>query len=331
MDKEELQKKIAAYYSKLSPKAQEVFSKMEWLSVLSKITEKYGLNDNQKEFLASETTLLLLGLIHPIAFEEDLVKETGLTEDIADKILEELNKSIFGDIQQHIVEAFNANKKSETEGVVERQSNIVQDLDTRFDKLPGNIQEVVEKSNYQSLLYEISTAHKLSVTQMGTLDTITTDLIIGSIRPDEFKKAVIKKIGLPENEAITLVDEINEKVFKKIRGQLMALTDAGVRSQGPSTSNGTGIQTPKEDLNTLKSHGIEITDKQTTPQVEKLEIPAPKTEVHPLLAQKMSAPVQSTSVKTEYTATNSKPITTPTAQKPASYAPGTDPYRVIPE
>mgnify|MGYP003451717344 FL=1 len=30
MDKEELQKKIAAYYSKLSPKAQEVYSKMEW-------------------------------------------------------------------------------------------------------------------------------------------------------------------------------------------------------------------------------------------------------------------------------------------------------------
>lgn len=268
---------------------------------LNAIGAKYQLNAEQINALQQETTIVVMGLIDFEDFESELAKELNIDAKKISEIVKEVNEKIFSKITP--------------------SSNIVQDLDARFDKMPENIQEVVEKSNYQALLYEISTAHKLSVPQMGTLDTITTDLIVGSIHPDEFKKIVIKKIGLPEAESAVLVNEINEKVFKKIRGQLMALTGGGVKSPEPE------IQTPKEDLDTLKSHGIEIAEKQPVPQVEKLEIPAPKTEIHPLLTQKMSAPVQSTSVKNEYEL-KSTPVQPP---KINSYPTKADPYREIPE
>lgn len=210
---------------------------------------------------------------------------------------------------------------------------------------------MVEKSNYQTLLYEIAKTYKLSVTQMGSLDTVTTDLIIGAIHPDEFKNAIIKKIGLSEEESISLVNDVNEKVFKKIRGQLMALSTPEVTDQESETL--------REDLDTLKSNGIEITPIKTEEksvwssavsktntekkvvQEEKLEISSPdkpaiapkepkkliaSADVHPILAHKMSEVFQVPKVKTDYNLNNNS--ATP---KVSSYQKNSDPYREIPE
>ncbi len=275
---------------------------------LNAIGSKYQLTIEQINILQINTTIVLMGLISQEEFETELGKALGIDLLKISQIAGEVSSKIF----HH-----------------EDQSNIVEKLDTRFDRLPKNIQEVIEKSNYQTKLYEISTAHKLSVTEMGVLDTITTDLIVGDIHPDEFKKEVMKKLGFSEEVSRSLVDEINEKVFKDIRGELMNLsgahpirTDDG--SQGPSTSNGT--MPLQSDLDTLKTHGIEISVPGTPPpQVEKLEIEAP----HPLIMQKLSTLVQTPTVKTEYE-TTPKP-TAPIAPKVSSYKPGTDPYRITPE
>ncbi len=317
MDKQELQKNIALYYSKLPPRAQEFFAKMEWLANLNKLSEKYGLNDQQKETLGTETTLLLLGIIHPVEYEENLSQGLSLDANSFERVMKEIENSMLTDVRQQLIEAFDANKKSDAEQVennavketidTKPQPDIVQKLDPRFNKLPDNIQNVVEKSDYQTILYGIAQAHKLSITQMGTLDAVTTDLMVGTIHPDEFKGALLKSLSLSEEETTSLVNEINEKVFKKIRSQMMGINNP--KPKAPETA-----QPSKGDLETLKSHGIEIVS-------DKLEIEAP----HPILQQKLSAPVQATSVKTDYTI---KPKDTP---KPATYKPGEDPYRVVPE
>lgn len=313
MDKDELQKNIALYHSKLPPRAQEFFSKMEWLATLGRISEKYGLNDKQKETLGTETTLLLLGIIHPVEYEENLTNQLSLDPNAFEGILKEIENSMLSDVHQQLVEAYNANKKSETEEVVEQktveikpQPNIVQKLDARFDKLPENIQDVVEKSEYQTILYGIAQSHKLSITQMGILDAVTTDLMVGTIHPDEFKNALLKSLNLSEEETTALVNEINEKVFKKIRSQMMDIPN--LNTKVPE------IQPSKSDLSSLKSHGIEIVS-------DKLEIEAP----HSILYHKLSAPVQETTVKTDYTMRTKKVPTNTT------YKPGEDPYRVVPE
>ncbi len=379
MEKEELQKNIALYHSKLPQKAQDFFSKMEWLETLQKITKKYDLNATQQETLGTETTLVLLGMVHPVEYEENLAKELNLPKNYLDSIMQELENSILSENRPLLIDAYNTNKKNESASPEEKPAGdaIVQKLDVRFLKLPKEIREVVEKSNYQSALYAIAQAHKLSVTQMGVLDNVTTDLIIGTIHPDQFKDALTKSLSLPEEETVKLVDEVNTQVFKKIRQELVSIsssnktgesekaeldndmdtlkshgieilpvrTDEG--SQGPSTSNGINTQkiniTPPQPVKIQED--LSAISKEKTLQAGKVEIKAPEIKipptlvpnVHPILAQKMSAPVQTPVTKTQYGLNNAPksaletvtPISTPKTS--TTYKPGQDPYRVMPE
>lgn len=335
MDKQELQKNIALYYSKLQPKAQEFFSKMEWLTNLENISEKYGLNDLQKETLGTETTLLLLGIIHPVEYEETLTDKLSVDSRTFENIIKDIEDSMLADIRQQLVEAYNSNIKSETESIaaekeggtaVNPKPTVVQNLDSRFDKLPENIQGVVEKSNYQNTLYEIARARKLSITQMGILDTVTADLMVGAVHSDQYRNVLLKKLGLSEPDTTSLVNEINEKVFKTIRGGMMKMSEVKTQKTEAVPMPKPDIQPLKSDLDTLKAHGIEIVP-------GKLEIEAP----HPILAQKMSTVVQTPTIKNQYELKSSPEKTAevkntaPVPPKTTSYPKGADPYRAIPE
>src|SRR3989344_8884181 len=102
MDQKELQEKIALYYSKLPPKAQEVFSGMAWLETLKAISQKYGLTEKQIETLGTETTLVLLGIIHLVEYEEALTNELGLPRNSTDKMVQEIQESIIKEIRPEL-------------------------------------------------------------------------------------------------------------------------------------------------------------------------------------------------------------------------------------
>lgn len=355
MDKEELQKNIALYYSKLPPKVQEFFTKMEWLANLEKICEKYGLDDNQKEVMGTEMTLLLLGIIHPVEFEENTTKELDLKTQVLEKFQEEIYNLILKNVQQDVLSAFNANKKAEimrveTPAVVEtpqtvemNSSNTPDSAERPFENLPQKTEDIVKDSNYQTILYKIAQTHKLSVSQMDVLEIVTKDLITGAVRPVDFKPSLMKKLNLPETEATVLVDEITEKIFKKIREKMMDPDDLKVlKSHGidiiPTT-------TDKEQMKPLVVNGVvgekrisqvELPAVHQAPmmQVEKIEINAPKPAVHPLLLQKLSRTVQATTVKSQYGVNNVpvktgevSPATPPPGTKPSTYPKNNDPYR----
>lgn len=305
---EKLEQTIKEELSQLTPDAQKAIASLDWLKIAEDIGKQFDLEEEEVEDLQLETLLVLIGAVDLEFFAINIENHVDTTVEKSKNIASEITKKIF----KPILEKIPANTKSTRgESAVNLNESprvsIVQKLDTRFDKLPENIQGVVEKSDYQTILYGIAQAHKLSITQMGTLDAVTTDLMVGTIHPDEFKGALLKSLKLSEEETTSLVNEINEKVFKKIRSQMMDISNPKPKS--PETA-----QPSKGDLETLKSHGIEIVS-------DKLEIEAP----HPILQQKLSVPVQATSIKTDYT------MKTKEAPKVTTYKPGEDPYRVVPE
>src|SRR3989344_953416 len=102
MNKEELQQNIALFYSKLPPNAQALFSSMQWLETLKTISQKYGLNEKQIETLGTETTLVLLGIIHLVEYEEALTNELGLPRNSTDKMVQEIQESIIKEIRPEL-------------------------------------------------------------------------------------------------------------------------------------------------------------------------------------------------------------------------------------
>src|SRR3989344_1943760 len=244
MNPAELQKKIALYYSKLPPKAQEVFSKMEWLETLQRISVKYGLNDRQKEALGTETTLVLLGIINLIQYEEVLTTELELSRNKVDDMVVEIDESILKTIRPELNDAFNKNVKEEKEEIPEISPG---PNDNRFEKLPKEIENVVRESNYQGILYSMGKEFGLNVTQMGTLEAGVAKLIGGTVHPDDFEEYLESRIALSPERLKELVNNINEKILLKIREKMMATSEK--KSE---------VSIQKEDHEVLNNAGIEI-------------------------------------------------------------------------
>ena len=213
MDKEELQKNIALYYSKLPPKAQEVFSSMRWLETLKEISLKFSLNDSQKETLGTETTLVLLGMISVREYEEKLGKELAIPKESADMILKEINNSVLSPISPDLSDAFEKNTNPQTE----EEKLIEQKLDERFKKLPKNIQDIIIESNYYGTLYNISREHELGVAQLDALEEATTNVMLGVIPTEKFEQTVKNNLKLDDEKARLETKAINLKILKKTK------------------------------------------------------------------------------------------------------------------
>ena len=326
MDKEELQKNIALYYSKLPTNLQEIFSSMKWMETLQQIATKYGLNDAQSEILGTETTLVLLGIVHPDEYYEILKDQLNLPNDSITKILAEINDSIISDIRPQIIEVFNENNK------INQSENIeTGNLDEKFKNLPESIKKIIAGSNYKTVLYDIAKEYGLNVIEIGVLENDLTDLIIGSIHPNKFEGMLKNTLKFPDEKTHELANAINEKILKRIREEMEKLPNNHTFETINQTNDNqvlsrAGIEIIPTGGVVLNPTNVNKKVENNLPVPEKLEISASPTmkPTPSILAQKLSAPVQTSTVKTDHTLPN---ITPPSA----SGKPAVDPYREIPE
>jgi hypothetical protein len=333
---DKLQQTIKEELSQLTGEAQSAIASIDWLKIAEDIGKQFNLEEGEEiEDLQLEILLVMIGAVDPEFFPINIENHVRTTNEEAKMIANEVSKKIFNPIIAKLPKV--DSKEIKTNSIPSGQpstSNIVSTSGTEFEKLPKEIGDIVRDSNYQSTLYAIAQKHGLSITQMGTLDTVTTDLMKGTIHPTEFKKSLLKKLNLKEEEVSMLVNEINEKVFKNIRGKLMELSG--------------GEHTSDEDMEVLKSHGIEIiSDLPAVPNTQLPQMGKPETsvqkldvakDIHPLLSQKMSSSVQAPTVKSNYGINNAplstgevKPPAGAVPPKPTAYPKNADPYRVVPE
>jgi hypothetical protein len=217
MDKTQLQQQIALYYSKLPPDVQAVFSSMKWMASLEEISKKYSLNEEQKETLATETTLVLLGIIDLEEYNNVLQKEISISTESIVKMTTEIDTLILNTIRPQLADTFQKNAANLAE---EKYGSSTQKLDERFEKLPKEVQEAISESNYQATLYKIADKYKLSINQMGALEEVTTKVMLSLIHPDKYEVELGANISIPKDKITELVNDVNEGVLKNIRNIL---------------------------------------------------------------------------------------------------------------
>jgi len=227
MDQTQLQQQIALSYSKLAPDMQQMFSSMSWMETLKILSIKYNLNPRQIEILATETTLVLLGLIRVEEYEDTLTKELEMQDVNLKKLLEEIDSSIFNPVKVDIKEAYN----KQIESSVEEKYGDLNNLDARFTKLPKEVQSAIMESNYQNVLFSISNENKLNVEQMGILEEVTNKVLLGIIHPDKYESELQTKLPIPADKISSIVGGVNEKILLPIREILKSNWGSG----GPST------------------------------------------------------------------------------------------------
>lgn len=306
MDKEELQKNIALYYSKLPSEAQTIFASMAWLETVRTLSIKFALNEDQTETLATETSLVLLGVIHTEEYAETIKNKLGLVKETGEKLYGEVDALILGNLKPKLNEAFKQNNQT----VPTEESLVSSNLDERFASLPADIKQAIDESDYQSSLYQIGQEHKLTIEQIGRLEMYTVDVMLGVTPTDKFENVLRSNLGLQDEQAGTIATQVNEKILKKIRSNMMSWT-------------------PKIDAYELPApadHEAQVESREE--MLKKIE--SPETVAMPILAQKLGGAFQIPATQTEHSLDNiSKQVSTPKA--PVAYPPKADPYRLNPE
>ena len=239
MNPEELQKKIAEYFAKLPVDMQTMFASMEWMKTLENISTKFSLTTLQIQSLGTETTLLLLGIIHPDEFDNFIRTEMSLTKDTADKIIVEINLGILNKWRTALGETYEKNVAGEAERVYGGDVK----LDDRFAKLPPEIKDAITNSNYQAELASVAKAKGLSIDDMGKLEQVVNKVMLGIDHPESFEQNLKQALGVDSIKAGELTNEINEKVFKNIREVLKSHADVHAEPVIPTP------QTPKTPTN----------------------------------------------------------------------------------
>ncbi len=257
MDQQQLQQKIAEYFSKLPPNAQEYFAKMDWMNTLQTIAGKYQLNEQQVASLGTETTLLLLGIVHPDEYTSFLKKDMAMEDGTSIQMFNEIDTQIVGGLRGDLADTHMKNSIE----LADKEYGGSMKLDERLASLPDEVKDAIVNSDYQAKLYAIAGKYKLSIEQMGMLENITNKVMLGVLHPDEYAKSVADKLGMPNDKVNELVGEVNEGVFKNIR--------EGLKSYMEVNSS-----TPEAPVPPYAPYA----PASSMPEVAKVELPAPMTK-----------------------------------------------------
>lgn len=100
------------------------------------------------------------------------------------------------------------------------QTQLQQKIAEYYAKLPSDVQKSFSGMEWMENLKMISTAYSLTAEQIQILGTETTLAFLGIIHLDEYENNLIKELNLSKELADKMIAEINEKIFKSLRGQL---------------------------------------------------------------------------------------------------------------
>ncbi|MCX6757481.1 MAG: hypothetical protein NTZ44_01185 [Candidatus Nomurabacteria bacterium] len=140
--------------------------------------------------------------------------------------------------------------------------------------LPEETRQSIDNVDWRQAILDIKTKKGFNLDQLENLEIETELLLCGLLDPKEYPKQLQSKLGITDNEAQELVNDMNEHAFKKIRDEFMKITDkqntellkhrAEIAKEIPVEKIPIKIVTPdqtqtKEDTSILKTAGIEIT------------------------------------------------------------------------
>ncbi|MFA5778013.1 MAG: hypothetical protein WC870_00775 [Candidatus Paceibacterota bacterium] len=192
----------------------------------------------------------------------------------------------------------------------------LEEIQKKFESLPEDLKWAIMAANVEDNIIEIGQNQGLKVEQMGQLSLATHMVMFGFTHPDKFEESVKNILKLPDEKTRALTNAVNEKILKEIRAKMIETSGGTAKvSETPKIP-----EEEKNDTQILDSAGIQIIPENDVSE-KKL-----KEDVHGILAQKLSVPVQNPMVKTEHTMDN---ITKTTTSNP--YPPKGDPYRLPPE
>jgi restriction endonuclease len=188
-------------------------------------------------------------------------------------------------------------------------------INEQMQKIPPEVRMVIENSDWERTVFNIGRAHKMHIDDIDALSIETILTMVGLEHPKDFSNNLQKHTGISNDTLAEIVDEINERLFTKIRQALQEYYEKVSAGE---------IMAP-EEKDELHHAGIEL-DEPHTPS-------SPKRTPATLIDQKTIKIEQEATSSNE--ATPAKPVfadlskisDTKSATEPTLSKSSFDPYR----
>lgn len=128
----EIEKIIKEQMKILPPEVINILADPAFGEKIINIGKKNILNEVQLVILQQETNLVLLGLVHPDEYENELKNRLKIDEMKVNNILSDVNREILGGVREKLVGLFNVSDESltyEERKALEKKANWKQNLD----------------------------------------------------------------------------------------------------------------------------------------------------------------------------------------------------------
>jgi len=105
-------------------------------------------------------------------------------------------------------------------------------IQERFAELPATVQQAVTDASVEQKLRALSAKYKLHLDQWVLLENEILLTLLGLEDPEDMAKNVAKEVGIKEELAQQLVNDIALEVFKPIREHMQGALDSEASKRG---------------------------------------------------------------------------------------------------
>ncbi len=218
----------------------------------------------------------------------------------------------------------------ETEKIIKEQ----------MGKLPEEVRRLFTDPELGDKIINIGKKNGLNIEQLGILQTETNLVMLGLVHPDEYSGELKNRLDIDPVKANNITNDVNSEILSGILVKLKEVykkTDESLENIDEKETIEKSPALIREGLGEGYNGNHLETREEILARLEQPEIEAPARNAsgiadaggpHPILAQKLSRPMQIPSSKTEHSLEN----LTPAGAKldvPKKY--DLDPYREVPE
>lgn len=207
-------------------------------------------------------------------------------------------------------------------------------IDEAKANLPEQARKAIDNVDWKLKILEFRESKGYSYTQLTELEIETELLLCGLLSPEEYPRELQKRMNLPENEVRILIEEMNQKVFQRIKQEIIKISEEKKRQE----LNQEKFKEEKAfNLKTKEEGKPAEAQKEIMPEdlLLKKEIENP-VEIKPnsdnfLASEKLFKSFQIPETKTEHFV---EKITQPSSKEPEAQntmVKRVDPYREVPE
>ena len=125
------QKTLEEKFKKSPFDTQKVLTSLEVANKVAKIGEDNGLMLDKQSDLFDEISFVLLGLTHPNEFIPHLRKRLGVSDDVVNKIADEINEQVFKEIRESLKKIHDnpSSLESHQEATPQSREEILSDIE----------------------------------------------------------------------------------------------------------------------------------------------------------------------------------------------------------